>query len=240
MATYCPKCKAENPDESKFCNECGTQITVSEEIPDPTETLETVKEELTTGSTFADRYQIIEELGKMVRYEESLTELKKALELDPLSLIINQNLGDYFYESRQYDKAIEQYQKTKGLNPQFKFINLGLGKSYLQKEMFEEAIQELQFSPGGELVYAYVAVGKRGKALEVLEELEKKAEQQISSPMILARAYLGLGEIDETFDCLNKAYEERWPQLVNSIFIDPYFNDLHSDPRFDALLNKLG
>jgi TolB-like protein/Tfp pilus assembly protein PilF len=179
-------------------------------------------------------------LIKMGRDEEALTELRRALELDPLSLIINTNLGDYFYESRQYDKAIAQYQKTTGLNPQFKPTHNGLGKSYLQKDMFEEAVKELQISHGGYLVYAYVAIGKRKKALEVLEELKEKARQQHSNPMVLARAYLGLGEIDKTFDFLNKAYQERWPQLVDSIFIDPYFDNLHSDPRLEALLNKIG
>jgi len=59
----CPKCHFDNPSDSKFCKECGTQIISSKEIP-VTETLETPKEELTTGSTFAGRYQIIEELGK--------------------------------------------------------------------------------------------------------------------------------------------------------------------------------
>jgi serine/threonine protein kinase len=64
MTTHCPKCKAENPEESKFCNECGTQITLSEEVPVPTQTIEAPTQELTTGSTFAGRYQIIEELGR--------------------------------------------------------------------------------------------------------------------------------------------------------------------------------
>jgi serine/threonine protein kinase len=65
MATHCPKCKAENPDESKFCNECGLQLDTIDQIPaPPTQTLEIPKEELTMGSTFAGRYQIIEELGK--------------------------------------------------------------------------------------------------------------------------------------------------------------------------------
>jgi serine/threonine protein kinase/Tfp pilus assembly protein PilF len=59
----CPKCHFDNPSDSKFCKECGTQIIPLKEIP-VTETLETPKEELTTGSTFAGRYQIIEELGK--------------------------------------------------------------------------------------------------------------------------------------------------------------------------------
>jgi len=70
----CPKCEADNPSESKFCSECGTQLTLaepdktpaspSEEMPVQTKTLETLKEELTTGSTFAGRFQIIEELGR--------------------------------------------------------------------------------------------------------------------------------------------------------------------------------
>lgn len=63
MAIKCPKCYFENPDTVHFCGECGTQLISKEEIL-VTETLETHKEELTTGSTFAGRYQIIEELGK--------------------------------------------------------------------------------------------------------------------------------------------------------------------------------
>lgn len=61
----CPKCHSDNPDTQRFCGECGTQIIPSEEIPvSPTKTMEIPKVELTTGSTFANRYQIIEELGK--------------------------------------------------------------------------------------------------------------------------------------------------------------------------------
>ena len=64
MSVKCPKCQAENPDTQRFCGDCGTQLPVSEKIPVPTKTIEAPKEELTTGFTFAERYQIIEELGK--------------------------------------------------------------------------------------------------------------------------------------------------------------------------------
>jgi len=60
MAVKCPKCHFDNPSDSKFCKECGTQLIPTEEISAPTETLETAREELTTGSTFAGRYQIID------------------------------------------------------------------------------------------------------------------------------------------------------------------------------------
>ncbi len=63
MAIKCPKCQFENPDDTLFCGKCGTQFPLAEKV-EVTETLETPKEELTTGSTFAGRYQIIEELGK--------------------------------------------------------------------------------------------------------------------------------------------------------------------------------
>src|SRR4030042_1011336 len=64
MAVKCPKCQAENPETKQFCGDCGTQLIPSEKIPSRTETLEAPVQELTTGSTFAGRYQIIEELGK--------------------------------------------------------------------------------------------------------------------------------------------------------------------------------
>jgi serine/threonine protein kinase/Tfp pilus assembly protein PilF len=64
MSVKCPECKTDNPDTQRFCGDCGTQLPISEEIPVPTKTIEEPKEELTTGSTFAGRYQIIEELGK--------------------------------------------------------------------------------------------------------------------------------------------------------------------------------
>ena len=63
MGIKCPKCQSNNPDTQQYCGECGTQVIPLEEIP-VTETLETPTEELTRGTTFANRYEITEELGK--------------------------------------------------------------------------------------------------------------------------------------------------------------------------------
>jgi serine/threonine protein kinase/Tfp pilus assembly protein PilF len=86
MSVICPKCQAENPDTVKFCGECGTNLSVSEEISAPTKTIETTKEELKRGSIFAGRYEIIEELGKggmgrVYRVEDTKIKQEIALKL---------------------------------------------------------------------------------------------------------------------------------------------------------------
>lgn len=68
MAVKCPQCQSENTDTARFCSNCAASLRPSEEISAPTETIEAAKEELTTGSTFANRYQIIEELGRRDMY----------------------------------------------------------------------------------------------------------------------------------------------------------------------------
>lgn len=91
MTTQCSRCKAENPDESKFYHERGLQLDSDDQIAAPTTTLEALREELTIGSIFAERYQIIEELGKggmgtVYRVEES--KIGQEIALKPIKLEI--------------------------------------------------------------------------------------------------------------------------------------------------------
>jgi serine/threonine protein kinase/Tfp pilus assembly protein PilF len=84
MTTHCPKCKSENTDTARFCSNCAAPLQPSEEISVPTQTIEAPRQELTTGSTFAGRYQIIEELGKggMGKvYKAQDTEIKEKVAL---------------------------------------------------------------------------------------------------------------------------------------------------------------
>ena len=176
----------------------------------------------------------------MGRLDEAIAEMKSAHKLDPLSPIINSNLGDAHYYARRYDQAVEQYRRTLEIDPNFRGAHWGLGLAYLQKGMFEEAIEELQEIGSADLAYAYAASGNRENALTVMEELKEKSKEVRVRPIEFARAYLGIGEVDRAFDALEQAYEERSPDLVEGIYADPFYDSLRSDPRYTALLKKMG
>ena len=183
------------------------------------------------------------------RDEEAIAEARRALELDPLSLIINEALGNVFYFARQYDEAIEQLQKTLELDPNFPDAHYTLGQVYLQKGMYQEATEEFQkgithsgdsISTRGiaQLASAYAAAGKRREALRVLDELMEESNRSYVSPARIARVYVWLGDKDQAFAWLEKAYQERSP-LVPTVKVDPIFDPLRDDPRFQALLRRL-
>ena len=117
-------------------------------------------------------------LVMMSRFDESITEMKRAQTLDPLSRIINANLGLHYYYAREYDQAVEQIRKTINLDPDFGVAHFYLGRTYLQKGMYKEAIAEMQKARelSGEdpetiasLGHAYAVMGRRTDALAVLQ-----------------------------------------------------------------------
>jgi len=182
------------------------------------------------------------------RFDEALLEIQRAHDLDPLSLIINMSLGDVFYYMRQYDKAMEQYNKTLALDENFAWGHYCLGEVYEARGKFSEAIAEYQktrtLARGGtvgisNLGHAYAKSGRKDEALKLLDELARFSEQGYSVTFDIASVYSGLGEKNKTFEWLEKAYEERSIGLTG-LAIDPYWDDFRSDPRFIALLERMG
>jgi len=182
------------------------------------------------------------------RHEEALAESNRALQCDPLSLIINTSLGWTFYFARNYNPSQEQLRKTLDMDPSFAFAHVCLGQAYEQKGMFEEAISEFQkgitFSGGSTyalagLGHAYAMAGKRDEAQSVLNQLKDLSKQKYVSAYDIAAIYTGLGEKEQAFAWLEMAYEER-SHLLTYLKVEPTLDPLRSDPHFADLLRRVG
>ena len=188
-------------------------------------------------------------LWRTGRFEESIVEHRRALELDPLSLSVNRNLGLALLIARQYDSAIDQLRKTLDMEPSFVLTRDYLGVAYLKKGMPKEAVTEceraaavLSASPYAfsALGYVYAVCGKKAEAQNVLDKLKMLSQRKYVSPRFMASVYAGLSELDESFDLLTAAYEDRSLQIGPGILADPTLDTLQGDPRFRDLLRLTG
>ena len=186
----------------------------------------------------------------MGRSEEAIAEQKRALELDPLSLAINRDLGGVFYNARKYDQAIEQLRKTLELDTNFTWTHSSLGLAYIQESMYKEGIAEIEkelvISPSNTfaltgLGHAYAVAGRRAEAQKVLDQLNELSKRKYVPARSRAYIYVGLAEKDKAFEWLEKSYEDR--SIVTggtgAIKVDPTFYPLRSDPRFSDLLRRI-
>lgn len=182
------------------------------------------------------------------RFEEGFGQMKLAQGLEPLSLIINRDVGRHYYFLRQYDQAIEQCLKTLEMDPNFFLAYFYLIPAYEQKGLFEEAIEELQkaisLSRGSAamtalLGHVYGVSGRRDKALKVLRELRERSKREYVPSFYFVLIYLGLDERKQAFSWLERAYGERSTHLV-WLKVDPIFDNIRSDPRFTELIQRMG
>lgn len=189
-----------------------------------------------------------EYLASMGLFDEGLQELKKARDLDPLSLIINTNLGLNFYFARQYDLAVEQLERALELEPNFFRAHLHLGMCYERKRMYAEAIAELEKARSisenswtlAGLGQCHASFGAREKAEKFLDQLLELSRHQFVSCATIAVVYAGFDDrVDQTMEWLEKAYEERAGLLI-WLNVWPIFDHLRSDPRFVRLLRRIG
>ena len=147
-------------------------------------------------------------LAEVGRFDEAYAELKQALELDPLSVAINSDLGSYFYWSRQFDKAIEQLQKTLELDHEARPPRVFLILSYAQKSQFVEALNQAQ-KLKETIAYVDALAGQRKEAQGLLDELKTRSKTEYIPPDAFALIYTGLGEKDLAFEWWRKSCEIR-------------------------------
>jgi tetratricopeptide (TPR) repeat protein len=188
-------------------------------------------------------------LNPMGRHEESIREMKRALELDPLSLIMNTNLAATYYYAREYDQAIAQARKTLEIDPSFVVPHGYLAWAYEQKNMYREAAEERgkvpiafgTLSPAEvvALQQAYAERGAKGYWQKSLEYLTAQSKQHYVSPVFFAADYALLGNKDKAFEWLEKAYEDRVEGLA-FLKVMPAFDSLRADPRYKDLVHRVG
>ncbi len=187
-----------------------------------------------------------EYLRLMGRQQEAIAENRKALELDPLSLIINMESGLPFYVDRRFDEAILRFRKTLELDPNFGLAHCVLGWAYEGKSQYSEAISELETALKlddsapvlSSLAHAYASAGRYADAKRVLDRLQEHAAKNYVSPYFLATVYAGLKEDERALDSLDAAYAHHdWVLLWVNVghALDP----LRTQPRFVDLLRRL-
>jgi TolB-like protein/class 3 adenylate cyclase/Flp pilus assembly protein TadD len=183
------------------------------------------------------------------RVDEGLAELRRAVELDPLSPEMNTFLGMNLYLARRYDEAIKQLRTTISTDPDYWYAHIWLGRAYARTGRCSEAIAELrtaqQLEGAGNpeiesaLGRAQADAGDRAEATKVLEHLRQRSKDEFISASFLANLHIGLGQVDAAFAALSQAETEH-SYYVGFWKVDPDLDPLRSDARFTALLKKVG
>ena len=182
------------------------------------------------------------------RLDEAWKETQIAKELDPLSVIINWNVGWILHFSRKYTEAVAQFRSALELDPNYLVTRMFLGQAYVQQRNFDKAKEEFQraldLSGGaaftlGLLGHCLALAGERNEALRLLDRLEELSHTRYVSPDFFAWIHLGLGELAETFRFLTAAFERRsnWLAWLGA---EPRYDSVRQDERFQELVRKVG
>ena len=181
------------------------------------------------------------------RHAESLREIRKAQELDPLSIVISQNLGRAYHQACRYDEAVEQYRRTIELEPRFYTTHVMLAHSLLRLSRDEEAVASLRRAQAiagrvpmilSDLACVLATMGDLEEPRRLLHELTELAQRQHVSPYCLATAHFAVGEEEAALELFEAAYEQR-STLLPFIGTNGHLASLHHHPRFVRLLERL-
>ncbi len=203
--------------------------------------------ELKTSYVMAHEWYA-EYLAALGRHDDAVAEIKRAQQLDPLSVPVTRAVGWVLYFGRRYDQAIEELQKALAMDPEFLGARLVLWWVYVAKGAYEVAIADIRKEaerPGLRtvkklmLAYACAASGNREEATGILWELEPKLASENRLALLSALLFTALDMKDRAFQQLHRAYELREPGLL-FLKVAPWLDPLRPDPRYGALLEKLG
>jgi TolB-like protein/Tfp pilus assembly protein PilF len=204
--------------------------------------------ELNPNYATAHHWYARENLTIMGQFDKALAEMRRAQELDPLSSIINANLGKAYFNARRYDEAIQQLRKTIEIDQGFFVAHHYLGSAYAMKGDFSAALAEYQkahqlneYDPHvlaltGRL---YAVSGKRAEALKTIAQLKAIAAERYVADYSIALIYAALDEKDHAFELLEKSYRDHTVDML-TLYYDPLIDNLRSDPRFADLQRRVG
>jgi TolB-like protein/Flp pilus assembly protein TadD len=184
---------------------------------------------------------VLEAIGD---FDRSISEMKRAVELDPLSIPINGDLGVAFYYAGRYPEAIAQLRKAVDLDPNSYYVHYNLGEALELSGDLPGAIAEYEKAVSldddpyvlGLLGHAKALAGDRDAALKILQQLSKTT--RYLPDYSIGLIYLGLGDKNQAMDWFEKSFAKRQPDL-NTIRFDPLLEPLHGDPHFDSLAEKI-
>jgi TolB-like protein/DNA-binding winged helix-turn-helix (wHTH) protein/Tfp pilus assembly protein PilF len=185
-------------------------------------------------------------LSVLGRHGEAIAEMQKARSLDPLSLIINAELGELLLIAHFYDESAQQSQKTIDMDPDFALAHNQLAEAYLQKHMRDQAIAEfkkaVQLSGGSpictaNLARAYAASGRSADAAPLLADLKARSSAAYSNAAEIALVYAALGDKAQAMIWLERGYTERFNP---SVLLRLGFDSLRTEPPFRDLVKRIG
>ncbi len=172
------------------------------------------------------------------RFEEAIEAAKRALDLDPVTLTSNLVLGWVYAKARRYDDAIAQYKHLIERDPDYRLARSELAWTYTYKGMFKEALAEYQklgFPSEPMLAYLYAVSGRTKDAVQMALEWERREPASFYNRALV---YAGLGNNDRALELLEQSYQVH-EGLMWLLKADPVFDNIRSDPRFQALLRKM-
>jgi tetratricopeptide (TPR) repeat protein len=177
--------------------------------------------------------------------EEAVAQMRAAVKADPLSPVISNFFSLVYLNSDRFDDAVLEAKRTQELDPDYLYEFPSLAEAYRQKEMFAEAIelykkaQEKNGAPQPGLAITYAQIGRQAEARRILDDLKKIAATKYIPAEEIAAVCVALDDKEEAFEWLERAYREHSGPL-HAIATRKVFRPLHSDPRFAALLKRIG